>query len=92
MSNVVVVIAPDVGRADELAEVDEGSGLELEEVTSIVAPTLPELLAAVLVDTIADVLEFGAIVDDDDDDIEMEAAKGGGALAVEGSTSAPFPQ
>lgn len=90
MSNVVV-IAPDVGWADELAEVDDGSGLEFvsEAVTSVVAAALlPMLLAAVLLVTMADVLEFDAI----DEDMEIEAAKDGGAIAVEGSTSAPFPQ
>ena len=93
MSNVVVVIAPDVGREDELAEVDEGSGLELEEVTSFVAalpvPT-PMLLAAVLVVTIAEVLEFGVRIDDGN--MEIEETKEGAAEALEGSTSAPFPQ
>jgi hypothetical protein len=79
-----VVIAPDVVvGADGLAVVDKST--ELEVATSEVVTTGN---AVRVLGTTATVLEFDAMVAVK----EIEEAKDGGATALEGSTSLPFPQ
>jgi len=89
MSNVV--IAPDVDWADGLVEVDKGTELELSsvEVVTPVIVALSVFLASVLLLAVtANVLEFAPMVAD----VDIELTKDGAATALEGSTSAPFPQ
>lgn len=88
MSNVV--IAPDVGWAFGLAEVDKGTVLELS-VAVAALPVLMLVLMPVLLPA-ALLVTTGNTMDIEDVELEVEVSKDGAAIAVEGSTSLPIPQ